>query len=98
MPRKFNKQKKLHVKKGDEVSILAGNDRGKKGRVLMVFPQKNRVLVEGINMKTHHEKPTQDNPQGGRLKKEASIHVSNVMVIDPSTNEPTRIGRKRIEE
>lgn len=98
MPRKFNKQKKLHVKKGDEVLVLAGNDKGKKGRVLMVFPQKERVLVEGINMKTHHEKPTQDNPQGGRLKREASIHVSNVMVIDPTTNEASRIGRKRIEE
>jgi large subunit ribosomal protein L24 len=54
--------------------------------------------VEGINMRVHHEKPTQENPQGGRLKREASIHVSNVMVIDPTTDEPTRIGRKRIEE
>lgn len=98
MPRRFNKQKKLHVKKGDEVSILAGNDKGKTGRVLMVFPDSERVLVEGINMKTHHEKPTQENPQGGRLKKEASVHISNVMVIDPSTNEPSRIGRKRIEK
>lgn len=98
MPRKYNKQKKLHVKKGDEVLILAGNDRGKKGRVLFVYPKQERVLVEGINMKTHHEKPSQENQQGGRLKREASVHLSNVMVIDPTSDEPTRIGRKRIEE
>lgn len=98
MPRKKNKQKKLHVKKGDQVLVIAGNDKGQRGRVLMVNPKKERVLVEGINMRVHHEKPTQENPQGGRLKREASIHVSNVMVIDPTTDEPTRIGRKRIEE
>lgn len=98
MPRRFNKQKKLHVKKGDDVLVIAGNDKGKKGRVLMVFPKKERVLVEGINMQTHHEKPTQDNPQGGRLKREGAIHISNVMVIDPTSGDPTRIGRKRIEE
>ena len=98
MPRRFNKQNKLHVKKGDEVRILTGIDKGKSGRVLMVVPSKQRVLVEGINMKTHHDKPTQDNPQGGRLKREATVHISNVMVIDPTTNEPSRIGRKRLDE
>lgn len=98
MPRRFNKQKKLHVKKGDNVLVLAGNDKGKKGRVLMVFPDKDRVLVEGINVRTHHEKPSQENQQGGRVRKEASIHISNVMVVDPSSNEPSRIGRKRIDE
>lgn len=98
MPRKYNKLKKLHVKKGDDVMVIAGNDKGKQGRVLAVFPERERVLVEGINMRTHHEKPTQENPQGGRLRREASIHSSNVMVIDPTTNEPTRVGRKRIEE
>jgi len=98
MPRKFNKQKKLHVKKGDNVLIIAGNYKGERGRVLAVYPKRERVLVEGINIRTHHEKPTQDNPQGGRIKKEAPVHVSNVMVIDPTTDEPSRIGRKRIEE
>ncbi len=98
MPRKYNKQRKLHIKKGDEVLVIAGNDKGQRGRVLMVNPEKELVLVEGMNFKTHHEKPSQDNPQGGRLRREASIHASNVMVIDPASDEPSRIGRKRIEE
>lgn len=98
MPRTKNKRKKLHVKKGDNVKVIAGNDKGKEGRVLAVFPSKDRVLVEGINMRVHHDKPTQENPQGGRIEREMAIHVSNVMVIDPTTGEPTRIGRKRIDE
>ncbi len=98
MPRKYNKQKKLHVKKGDEVLVIAGNDKGKRGRVLTVYNSKEKALIEGINMRTHHEKPTQENPQGGRLKREAPVHISNVMVIDPTTDEPTKIGRKRVEE
>lgn len=98
MSRKFNKQNKLHVKKGDIVSIIAGNDKGQSGRVLMVFPEKQRVLVEGINMRTKHQKPSQENPQGGRVKQEMPIHVSNVLPLDPASNEPTRVGRKRIEE
>ncbi len=98
MPRSTNKRKKLHVKKGDEVKIIAGNDKGRQGRVLAVFPAKEQVLVEGINMRVHHDKPTQDNPQGGRIERELPVHISNCMVIDPSTGEPTRIGRKRIEE
>jgi large subunit ribosomal protein L24 len=98
MPRKYNKQRKLHVKKDDNVLVIAGNDKGKRGRVLAVYPKRDRVLVEGINMRTHHEKPSQENPQGGRLKREAPVHLSNVMVIDPTTDEPTRIGRKRLDE
>ena len=98
MPRKYNKQIKLHIKRGDEVLVIAGNNKGERGRVLFVYPEKEKVLVEGINMRTHHDKPSQENPQGGRLKREAPVHVSNLMVIDPTTDEPTRIGRKRIEE
>jgi len=98
MPRTNNKRKKLHVKKGDEVRVIAGNEKGKEGRILAVFPDKERVLVEGVNFRVHHDQPTQDNPQGGRIEREVSIHVSNVMVLDPSTGEPTRVGRKRIEE
>lgn len=92
------KNKKLHVKKGDDVKVIAGNDKGREGRVLAVFPKRDRVLVEGMNMRVHHDKPSQQNPQGGRIEREAPIHISNVMVIDPNTGEPTRIGRKRIEE
>lgn len=98
MPRTKNKRRKLHVKKGDEVKVIAGNDKGREGRVLKVYPDKERVLVEGINMRVHHDQPTQDNPQGGRIEREVPIHISNVMVIDPATGEPTRVGRKRIEE
>jgi large subunit ribosomal protein L24 len=98
MPRTKNKKKKLHVKKGDEVQVIAGNEKGKEGRILAVFPEKERVLVEGINMRVHHDQPTQENPQGGRIEREVAIHVSNVMILDPGTGEPTRIGRKRIED
>jgi len=98
MARKYNKQRKLHVKSGDEVEVIAGNDKGKRGKVLAVFPKENRVLVEGVNMRIFHEKPSQDLPQGGRIEREGSIHVSNVMVVDPVTAEAARIGRKRIED
>lgn len=87
-------QVKLHVKKGDNVKVISGKDKGKEGKVLQAYPAKERVLVEGINMVKKHAKPSQANPQGGILNQEASIHVSNVMVIDPSTNEPTRVGFK----
>src|SRR5690625_3773309 len=98
MSRKNHTLKYIHDQQGDEVKIIAGNEKGYDGRVLVVFPAEERVLVEGVNMRVHHDKPTQDNPQGGRIEREVSIHISNVMVIDPSTGEPTRIGRKRIEE
>lgn len=98
MSRKFNTQKKLHVKKGDEVEVISGNEKGKRGRILFVERQKERVIVEGVNMRIRHMKPSQQNQQGGRVEQESPVHVSNVMVIDPTTDEPTRIGRKRIEE
>lgn len=94
----MNNQRKLHVKKGDTVSVLSGNDKGKTGKVLRVFPDKERVLVEGVNVRTKHQKPNQEFPQGGRVEREMPIHVSNVLPLDPSTNEPTRIGRKKVEE
>ncbi|MFZ4454402.1 50S ribosomal protein L24 [Salibacterium aidingense] len=87
-------QPKLHVKKGDKVKVITGKDKGKEGVILQAFPSQSRVLVEGINMIKKHEKPSQENPQGGILNQEAPIHVSNVMPIDPSTNEPTRVGSK----
>ncbi|QDK92441.2 50S ribosomal protein L24 [Paenalkalicoccus suaedae] len=82
----------MHVKKGDNVKVISGKDKGKEGTVLEAYPSKQRVLVEGVNMVKKHAKPSQANPQGGILNQEASIHVSNVMVIDPKSGEPTRIG------
>lgn len=86
----------MKLKKNDIVIIVAGNDRGKAGKILKVFPKNDRVIIEGINMRKRHTKPSQKNPQGGILEKEASIHVSNVMMLDPKTNEPTRLGAKII--
>lgn len=98
MPRKFNTNKKFHVKKGDTVQVIAGEDKGSTGKILEVYTKNNRVLVEGVNMRIKHHKPSQQYPQGGRLKQEIPIHISNVMPIDPVSGNPTRIGRKRIEE
>lgn len=82
------------IKKGDAVIVLTGKDKGRKGNVLKVLPTENRVLVQGINVVTRHQKPTQANPQGGILRKEASIHISNVALSDPKTGEATRVGFK----
>ncbi len=84
---------KLHIKKGDTVKLIAGNEKGATGKVLMVDRQKRRAFVEGINMVAKHTKPNAANPQGGIVKKEASIHLSNLMLVDSKGN-PTRIGRK----
>jgi large subunit ribosomal protein L24 len=82
----------MKIKKNDTVLVIAGNSRGKKGKVLKVFPSDNRVIVEGVNIMKKHSKPTQKVPQGGIIQKEAPINASNVMIIDPKTNEPTRVG------
>ncbi len=86
----------MKITKNDNVMIIAGNDRGKTGKVLKVFPKKNRIIVEGINIRKRHTKPSQTNPQGGILEKEAPINASNVMILDPKRNEPTRIGSQII--
>ncbi|MEG0796342.1 MAG: 50S ribosomal protein L24 [Odoribacter sp.] len=86
--------RKFHIKKGDLVQVNAGEDKGKQGKVLEVFPEKERAIVEGINMNSKHTKPNAAHPQGGIVKQEASIHVSNLNVVDPSTGKPTKIGRK----
>lgn len=93
-----NKEKnfKLHVKKGDTVLVLAGADKGKKGEVLEVFPGKYRAIVEGINVRKKHTKPTQDQP-GGINEINAPIHISNLSLIDPKSGEATRVGRKEID-
>jgi len=87
-------QKKLHIKKGDTVIVITGNYKGQKGRVLEVIRKSERAIVEGVNMVKKHSKPDAKNPQGGIIEKESSIHISNLMVVDPKTGEPTRVGRR----
>ena len=84
--------KKLHIKKGDTVYVNAGNDKGKTGKVLSVDPKADRAVVEGINMVSKHTRPNSKQPQGGIIKQEAPIHVSNLNLLDPKTNKPTRVG------
>ena len=83
---------KLHIKKGDTVYVNAGDDKGKTGRVLKVLISKNRAVVEGVNVVTKATKPNAKNPQGGLVKMEAPIHVSNLQLIDPKDGKPTRVG------
>ncbi len=85
---------KLHIKKGDIVVVNAGVNKGQEGKVLRVFPAKSRAIVEGVNMVSKHTKPNAENPQGGIIKIEAAIHISNLNLKDPSSGKPTRIGRK----
>jgi large subunit ribosomal protein L24 len=85
---------KLHIKKGDTVKVLAGEEKGKTGKVTKVFVEKKRAIVEGVNMVSKSQKPNAKNPQGGIVKMEAPIHISNLNVVDPKTGEATRIGRK----
>ena len=88
---------KLHIKKGDTVYVNAGNDRGKTGRVLSVLVKKNKAIVEGINIVSKSAKPSAKHPQGGIIKMEAPVHVSNLNPVDPKTGKPTRIGRRTNE-
>lgn len=87
---------KLHIKKGDIVYVNTGVDKGKTGRVLKVLVEKQRAIVEGLNMVSKHTKPNAKSPQGGIEKKEAAIHISNLNVVDPKSGKPTRIGRKEL--
>ncbi len=87
-------QAKLHIKKGDTVKVIAGESKGKTGEVLEINTEKMRAIVSGINMISKHTKPNAANPQGGIVKKEASLHISNLMVVD-GKGKATRIGRKR---
>jgi large subunit ribosomal protein L24 len=91
-------QKKLHVKKGDTVIVITGESKGQKGRVLEVNREKERAIVEGVNLVSKHTKPNAKSPQGGIIKKEASIHISNLLLVDPASGKATRIGRKLNEK
>ncbi len=88
------KSKKTHIRKGDTVKVIAGNEKGKQGKVLEMLLAKNRVIVEGLNMVTKHVKPSAGNPNGGIEKTEAGIHLSNLMLVDPASGDATRTGRK----
>jgi len=85
---------KIKIKKNDTVIVTTGNSKGVKGKVIKVYPSKNRAMVEGANMISKHTKPNAASPQGGIVKQEASIHISNLVLVDPSTGEATKIGRK----
>ena len=87
-------KKKISLRSGDQVEVIAGREKGRRGKILRLLKDKDRVLVEGINKVKRHVKPTQSNPQGGIVEKEISLHISNVMVVDPKSNKPTRVGKK----
>ena len=89
---------KLHIKKNDTVVVLAGEDKGKTGKVLKVLVEKNRALVEGVNMVSKSTKPSAKNPQGGIVMQEAPIHISNLSLVDPKSGKPTRVGIKVAED
>jgi len=95
MKKKVNDKQKWHLKKGDMVKVLSGDDKGAEGRVLTVLKKKDRAIIEGVNIISRHTKPNAQNPDGGIVKKEAGVHISNLMVI--AGGEPTRIGRKRVD-
>ncbi len=87
-----------HVRKGDTVVVVAGKERGKRGKVLRVIPEKSRVVVERVNLIKKHQRPTQKLRQGGIIEREGSIHLSNVMLVDPTSDKPTRIGMRALSE
>ena len=87
----------MDIRKGDAVEVISGNDKGQRGTVLSVIRDKQRVIVEGVNLRKHHTRPTSRDPQGGIIEREAPIHVSNVMVVCPKTDLPTRVRHTRLE-
>jgi large subunit ribosomal protein L24 len=88
----------IHIKRGDIVVVIAGKEKGKRGKVLLVSPLNNRAIVEALNMATHHERPSNRSPQGGLVQKEASIHASNLMLICPKCGKAARVGRTLLED
>ncbi|SOD18439.1 50S ribosomal protein L24 [Pedobacter xixiisoli] len=94
MGNKVNKPAKLKIRKGDLVKVIAGDSKGQQGKVQEVLVAKNRVLVEGVNLISKHTKPSAATPNGGIIKKEAALHISNVQLVDPKSGKTTRVGRK----
>ena len=90
--------KKIKLKKDDIVVVLAGTSKGKEGKIIKIIPSTNRAIVEGLNMVSKHTKPNAANPQGGIIKQEASMNISNLMLVDPKSGKPTRVGRRRDEK
>lgn len=90
--------KKFKLKKGDEVIVIAGKDKGKKGAIVKMVTDSDRVVVQGVNLVKRHERASQLNPQGGIISKEASLHISNVALVDPKEGKPTRVGFKRLDD
>jgi large subunit ribosomal protein L24 len=88
----------MKIHKNDNVLVISGNDNGKAGKVLKVFRDDKRVIIEGVNITKRHARPSQKNPQGGIVSKEAPIHVSNVMIVCPKCNKPSRVGRKKVTD
>jgi large subunit ribosomal protein L24 len=88
---------KFHIKKDDTVKVMAGENKGDEGKVLEVYPDKNKALVEGVNIVKRHTKPNATHPNGGIVEQEAPIHLSNLMLVDPKTGETTRTGRKEVD-
>tara|TARA_B100000427_G_scaffold258264_1_gene222182 strand:- start:737 stop:1060 length:324 start_codon:yes stop_codon:yes gene_type:complete len=89
---------KIKIIKNDMVLVTTGNSKGVKGKVIKVFPKENKAMVEGVNLISKHTKPNATNPQGGIIKQESKIHISNLMLVDPKSGESTKVGRKRDEE
>jgi len=89
--------KKFHIKKGDQVKVISGNHKGKQGQILEIIGDKDRALVESVNIVKRHTKPSAQFPEGGIIEKEGSIHISNLMRIDPKTGEPTKVGSNKEE-
>ncbi len=89
---------KFKIKKGDDVIVLSGREKGRRGNVLHVIPKELRVLVQGVNMVRRHTRPSQANPQGGILEKEAPLHISNVSLVDPADGKPTRVGWRVLDD
>lgn len=98
MSQRKNQTPKVNIKRSDNVKVIAGNDKGKTGRVLAVKPKEGTALVENVQIVTKHAKPNQQDQQGGIRKQEGPINLSNLMVLEPKSGEPTRVGRKRDEK